>query len=225
MGMISSRQAKLARIFIDLTQAEVADAIGVTSTTITNIEKSNKISETGTLGLLQKFFESRGVEFLPGDGIREKEDIITVYEGETAEAKLHEDIYETCLLLGDEAEVLIYGLEEGDPNAAPEVFERAKTQVKKLIDIGVNERILGVEGNTNYVAPWDWYRWLPKEGFASVPIFQYGNKIGLYTFSEPYKTIIIDNSLFADTFKHLFNFAWSRSIVPPAGKSAITEVA
>lgn len=212
--MISSKQAKLARIHLDLTQDEVAEAIGKTRTTIFNIESSDKVSGDGTLGLLQKFYERKGIEFLSGNGIRERDNTIEIIEGENAESLMHDDIFETVVTLKDNKEVLLCGLEEADPKIFPEVFKRAKLQVERLKKAGIKERILGKEGNTNFVCEWHWYRWLPEKDFNPVPFYIYGTKLAFYTFEEPYKAIIIDDAMFTATMRHLFNFAWDRAAIP-----------
>lgn len=216
--MISAKQIRAARALLGWSQTELGKHSGVAVPTVASIETSAKNPRKDTLAAIQRAFEDHGIEFLPGNGVREREDIITVYEGDEAEEQLLNDIYETMLLEGEGSEILIYGLEEQDSKENPHEYALAKAQLDRLLKSGISERILGPEGNTNFVAPWHFYRWVPAPNGFQTPFFIYGNKIALNKDTEPYKSIVIDNQLFADTCRHLFNFAWDRAVIPSMPK-------
>ena len=211
--MISPQQIRAARALLDWSQTQLSDLSGVSRASIKNIEKNITAPRKDSIDAIRRALEDHGIEFLPGNGVREKDQIVTTFEGEDAEEQLLNDIYQT-MLAEEGGEVLISGLEEMDPEKNPAEYALAKAHLDRLTNIGVKERILGKEGNDNYIAPWHWYRYLPKEGFASVPLFIYGDKIALSTDKTPYKSIVIHNRLFADSCRQLFNFAWERAKTP-----------
>ena len=211
--MISPQQIRAGRALLDWTQLQLSERSGVSRASIKNIEKGITAPRMDSIEAITKAFEDSGLEFLPGNGVRERDQIVTVFEGEGTEERLLNDIYQTMLLEGGD-EVLISGLEEMNPETNPKEYALAKTHLDRLKNIGVKERILGKEGNNNYIAPWHWYRKLPKEGFVSIPLFIYGSKIALSTDTTPYKSIVINNSLFADSCRQLFNFVWERAKTP-----------
>jgi DNA-binding XRE family transcriptional regulator len=209
---------RAARGLLAWSQAQLAETAGVARVSIKNIEKDITAPRKDTIEAIQKAFEDHGVEFLSGNGVRMKDEIITVYEGGDGLEdfkKLLDDIYQTMLLEGEGSEVLISGLEEGNPAKDPEELALVTEQIDRLTKIGVSERLLAREGDTNFSAPWHYYRWMPSEGFIPVPLYIYGSKIALSTDKPPYKSIVINNPLFAASCRHLFNFAWERSKVPP----------
>lgn len=214
--MISARQIRAARALLDWSQAELGERSGISRVSIKNIETQATAPRRDTMAALRNTLEDHGVEFLPGDGVRMRDDVVIVFEGEEAEERLLNDIYETMLQEGAGSEVLIYGLIEMDPEKYPQEYGLAKAQIERLARAGITERIIGCQGNNHFVAPWHCYRWLPAEGFAAVPLFIYGSKIALSTDKPPFKSIVINNPLFADSCRHLFNFAWDRAVVPPA---------
>ena len=214
--MITAKQIRAARGLLDWSQSDLADISGVARVSVKNIETGATAPRKDTIAAIEKAFTDHGIEFLPGNGVRQRDDIIVVYEGDEAEEQLLNDIYETMLRQGPGHEVLIYGLIEMDPDEHPHIHALAKAQVERLRKAGITERIIGCHGNTHFVAPWNYYRWLPADGFAAVPVFAYGSKIALSTDKPPFKSIVIDNPLFADSFRHLFNFAWDRAVIPPA---------
>lgn len=198
---------------LDWSQDNLAEAAGLAKRTVLTIEQGHVGARSDTLNAIQNAFERHGIEFLSGNGVRPRDEIITVFEGDEAEELLLNDIFET-VRNNEGGEVLIYGLSELDPQKEKEAYNLAKAQVERLKKAKITERILGKQGDTNFVGPWTWYRWLPEKGFAAVPLFIYGQKIALSTDAKPYKTIIIENPLFADTCRHLFNFAWDRAMIP-----------
>jgi transcriptional regulator with XRE-family HTH domain len=218
--MITPRQIRAARGLLDWSQQQLADVAGVARVSIKNIETGATAPRKDTMEAVARAFTDHGVEFLPGNGVRMRDDIIVVFEGDDAEEQLLNDIYDTMLAQGAGHEVLIYGLIEMDPDKYPHEFGLAKAQIERLQKAGITERIIGCHGNTHFVAPWHCYRWLPAEGFAPVPLFIYGSKIALSTDKPPVKSIVIDNPLFADSCRHLFNFAWHRAVIPPAPEGA-----
>lgn len=216
--MITSKQVRAGRALLGWNQSQLAEIAGVARLSIKNIENEQTAPRKDTIQAIQKALEDYGLEFLSGNGVRQKDEIITVYEGSEAEEQLLNDVYETMLQEGQGSEILIYGLDETDQEKNPAEYALAKAQLERLEKAGVEERILGKEGNTNFVAPWHSYRWVPEAKGFQTPFFIYGSKIALNKDTEPYKSIVIDSQLFANTCRHLFNFAWDRAIVPPAPK-------
>lgn len=216
--MISPTQIRAARAMLDWSQDKLAEVTGLAKRTILTLEQGNTVPRADTANAIQDAFEKNGIEFLPGNGVRQKEEIITVYEGDEAEEQLLNDVYETMLREGRDSEILIYGLDETDPKENPQAYALAKAQLERLSKAGIKERIIGREGNTNFVAPWHYYRWVPKEINFKTPLFIYGSKIALNNEKPPYKSIVIENDLFAETCRSLFNFAWDRAVVPSAPK-------
>ncbi len=212
--MITAEQIRAARGLLDWSQAHLSEICGVARVSIKNIETGLTAPRKDSIEAIAKAFEDHGIEFLPRNGVRQKDDIITVLDGQDAEQKLADDIYNTLLSQTSNKEVLISGLEETDPESKPEVYARARNQVERLQKINAREKILSIEGNTNFISPWYCYRYLPKENFVSAPLFIYGDKIALNNDVKPYKSIVIHHRLFADSCRQLFNFAWERASVP-----------
>jgi transcriptional regulator with XRE-family HTH domain len=69
--MITAAQCRAARAWLNLTQAELASAVGCGITTIGNFEQgqlpASEIYLSGFLKALQQAFEERGIQFLMAD--------------------------------------------------------------------------------------------------------------------------------------------------------------
>jgi transcriptional regulator with XRE-family HTH domain len=210
--MISTRQIRAARALLDWSQGELAKKSGVSLQSISNVEKGRTDARGATSSALQSAFESYGVEFLPNDGVRMKDDSITVLEGEDTDAMLLDDIFQTLRDRPGE-EVLVGGLREADPGE-PEKRAIIEKHIDRLRAAGLTERLLIEEGDTNFVAPQEWYRWVPKEYFSPTRFTLYANKLAMLYWGPPAKIIIISNPIIADSYRALFNFAWAHCTIP-----------
>ncbi len=210
--MINPRQIRAARALLNWNQTQLADMAGIARSSIKNIENEITAPRLDSAVAIQQAFENHGVEFLPGSGVRLRNEMVTVLEGEDANDKLLNDVYST--LSGTGGEVLITGVREITDKDSAE-FKRMAAHVERLDKINVTERILLEEGDDHYIAPWECYRWIPKEYFSPVPFQLYGNKLALISWGPPQQIVIIENSLFAASFRDLFNFAWDRAVLPP----------
>ncbi len=214
--MINARQIRAARALLNWNQTQLADFAGVARSSIKNIENEITAPRADSAAAIQEAFENHGVEFLPGSGVRLRNEMVTVLEGENANEKLLEDVYNT-LSQTSGGEVLITGLKEfSDPES--EEYQRVVTHIERLAKINATERVLLEEGDTNFISPWECYRWIPKDYFREAPFQLYGNKLALISWGPPQQIVIIENPLFAASFRNLFNFAWDRAVLPPKPK-------
>ena len=214
--MINARQIRAARALLNWNQTQLADFAGVARSSIKNIENEITAPRADSASAIQEAFENHGVEFLPGSGVRLRNEMVTVLEGENANQKLLEDVYNT-LSQTSGGEVLITGLKEFvDP--ASDDYKRVVMHIERLAKINATERVLLEEGDTNFISPWECYRWIPKDYFSEAPFQLYGNKLALISWGPPQQIVIIENPLFAASFRNLFNFAWDRAVLPPKPK-------
>lgn len=211
-------QIRAARAMLDWSQDMLAETAGVAKRTIVTIEQGSVAPRSDTMTAIQTALEKHGIEFISGGGVRPRDDLIKIFEGDGAEELLLNDIYETMLLDQGNKEVLIYGLDEISENENPQAYGLAKAQLDRLTKAGIKERIIGRVGNTNFIAPWHFYRWVPNGTGFTTPLFIYGSKIAMNNDTPPFRSIVIEDQLFADTCRHMFNFAWDRAAIPDQPK-------
>lgn len=66
--MITPQQIRGARAMLGLTQASLADAAGISTTALNNIERGSADPKASTLGAIQRALETAGVEFIAENG-------------------------------------------------------------------------------------------------------------------------------------------------------------
>jgi transcriptional regulator with XRE-family HTH domain len=207
---ISTAQIRGARGLLDWSQAELSRRTNISTTSIGNIESGNTQARESTLAVIRKAFEEGGISFIDG-GVRVQEQLVQILSGPDANDRLLEDVYQTLRDSG--GEVLICGLEELKEKEGPS-YEKLKEHIARLTSANITERILLREGDTNFVAPKSYYRWVPKEFFASFPFQLYGDKLAMINWGPPQRIVIVQNSMTAKSFKSLFDFAWSNAEIP-----------
>jgi transcriptional regulator with XRE-family HTH domain len=206
--MITPQQIRAARGLLDWTREELASFSEMTPKTLMGIEKGTTSPRQSNLQKLTTILENAGVEFLPGNGVRLRNEMVQVFEGDDANQRLLDDVYNTLRDTG--GEVLISGLEESSSVNDLEL-EGLQKHLGRLIEAGISERILIKEGDTNFVAPKHWYRAVPVNYFNPVPFQTYGSKIAMILWSKPEHVVIVDHPEFAASYRSLFNFVWDHA--------------
>ena len=109
--MIDYRQIRAARALLSWSQADLARAANMATSSIKNIESEISSARKDTIAQIYGAFDLNGVEFMPGTGVRLKNDIVAVHDGKRATAALLNSIY-THAQTAPEREVCIIGLDE-----------------------------------------------------------------------------------------------------------------
>ncbi len=207
-SVITHQQIKAARSLLDWTQDDLAERSGLSKYSIVNVESGKTAPQRGTLDSIINALEAADIEFMDG-GVRKKYDHVRILNGEDANERLLEEIFVTLKDSG--GEVLISGLREPSQSDIQK-YEFIKNHIEKIKENGITERILIEEGDKNLVAPHEWYRWLPKKYFSPHTFQLFGHKLALINWGPPQQVIIIDNKLFAESYRNFFNFSWDNAI-------------
>ena len=189
----------------------------VSEPTIKLIETGKINSTPETLGAIQKTFEDAGLEFIPQQGVRFRDDLVTVVEGRSGInifLRLLDDIYYT--MKDTYEEVLWSFIDEG--LSPPEVVEREKI----IRNNGILYRSLIRYGDTKFEHDPEEYRWLPKGHFLNNVTAVYGDKFATIvkkpkSTGEVEKVIIINNLSIAEMKRKEFNIIWDYC-EKPSGK-------
>lgn len=212
--MIDAAQIRAARGLLDWKISDLAKLTGHTINGISKIERGHILNpRPDTMDTIQRIFEEAGVEFLPGSGTRKRDRIVDTYEGDGANKKLVEDLYNTLQATG--GEILVAHVDEGDSVKNLELSWLAE-QIRKRKAAGITHRLLVQAEDPNLIPPLDSYRCLPKEFFSPYPLYIYGSKLALVSWEPSPRVVIVDDERFAESARKLFNFIWNHAQpVPP----------
>ena len=215
--MISIEQIKAARALLDWTQDDLAKEAGLSKPLINTLERRIANPKVETLTAIQHALEKAGVAFTEGPGVRLQTSVLKtqVLEGEDALVRLCHDMFDT--VVGTDKELMLSGIVERkfrDDLGS----KRILAEIKRREDHAIKSRILTCEGDTNFIAPIERYRWMKKEFFPSTPTYVYDNKYAIFLWGPPKKVVIVENAEIAECFRQQFLAHWASARPPQAGK-------
>lgn len=207
--MITANQLRAARALLDISQGEIAQAIGISANTVSNIEKGTSRPAHDTLSRLQGFFETQGVEFTDNEGVRKKSGAVRSFRGHEGFVDFVRDVYATIKNGGN---IYVSNVKEDDflrwegAEAAPHMERMATVQNLRM-------HILIEEGDTNYVASqYARYRWAKKENFSNIPLYIYGEKTAIINFSDKdVEVFLIEHAAITQYFRENIIKSWKEA--------------
>ena len=213
--MIDYRQIRAARALLNWSQADLARASGLATSSVKNIESESGSARKETLEQVFDAFDENGLEFMPGFGVRLKNHIVTVHDDKRATSALLDDIY-THTQTAAERQVCIIGLDEGF-SVETDGLLLLTSHIERLTKAGIRERILVCEGDTCFLNAPDCYRWLPRQYFTrSAPIYIYGDRIAIHSGSLKRRTVILEQKALAVHQRMLFALLWDKVSIAPS---------
>lgn len=211
--MIDNRQIRAARALLDWSQADLARAAGMATSSIKAIENSHSTPRRETLEVIAATFEAAGIDFCPPSGVRMKSDVVTVHQGRDAVTELLGSILRHAPN-DPSRELCIIGLDEHHAREIDGADMHASLSAR-LGQAGVRERILIAEGVKEFLRDEACYRWMPRDGFCrQAPIYIYGDKVAVQSGTLKRQTIIIDAKPLAQHLRALFGVLWTSADTP-----------
>ena len=209
MQIITAAQCRAARALLNWSQPELAERCDIHVQTISNFEKESSTPSKTTLDKIMRCFDFAGIDLLKDDGVKKSQHIITVYEGPDVHYRYLDTLYHD-LKDSPGSDIYITGLTtQGAYTEEEKIF--VQSHIERLKKAGLKERILCAEGDRQPWVPESWYRGIARKYFSTGTFQLYNNKLALREWGENARIIVIENKIFADAFRKLFNFAWDHS--------------
>lgn len=204
---ISRKQARAARAYLSLEQADVHMGTGISKNQISKFEKGNAGLSPRNLDKLYRFYQSRGIEFTEEDGIRSRPGMEKKeYHGQVEFRAFFDDIYETSKT---HREINIF-------NGVPSLlikwlgfdwYEMHSVRMGKIKKL--NTKVIVEHGEKNLIGRnFAKYKWFPKNKFHKDTIYIYGDKVAFINFGDDVRVLVIHQKDIAESQRILFNIAW-----------------
>lgn len=206
---ITTAQIRGARGILGWSQQDLAQRTGISATSIGAIENNQTTPRESTLATIRKAFESGGIEFIGLDGVRIRTGDVRTYTGKEGLIEFYDDVYET--VRDASSEILVSNVDERAFVKA--LGNYAQIHVDRIKALGnAHYKILVREGDT-YIPGSDYaeYKWIPKELFASVPFYVYGNKLAIMLFDNEPSVILLRYPSIAEAYRVQFFDMWQRA--------------
>ncbi|MCD8520539.1 MAG: helix-turn-helix domain-containing protein [Alphaproteobacteria bacterium] len=186
---LTPQQIASARIYLGLTQEDLARHIGRSRVTIAKIEQGESAGSSTVLEEIRIFCESQGLEFLDHEGIRRKPAGVLIFEGREGFAAFRKDVL-TRASQG-ESDICISGVDDRlfDEWGQGEVNDSYRKAMASLP--GLQCRVLTRKGDSHFSASaFAEYRWGDEGDFGDFPFYIYGKKTAMLVF-EPGNVFIL----------------------------------
>ncbi len=208
---VNARQIKAARALLDWSQKDLAEASGLSISTIRNIEAGFISPRDKTMGSIISILEDANIEFTIPDGVRLKDQNVAVIEGTDCFVQLVEEIYHAMSERGGEIRFM-----NGDGSRMNEVEWASLIKLRKA---GLRFRILVREGDTDLQLPLSEYRWVPSTYFHYNVVAIYSDRVaisvyGKNTQKDMYKVVVIRSAALSISMKGAFDFMWDNCRQP-----------
>jgi len=211
--MIALEQIRAARALLNWSQTDLAKATGLSLNALSNLEKGQSTPRVDTLVLVQTALERAGVEFLSGMGVRLKGEVFEMekIEGDNLIAKQLDDML-THLHETGQREILYNGLDNTRfASADPGMIDVYMGYFRKFKDLGIVQKVLLLEGDMNFVAPDNHYRWISRDLFGEIPYGVYGDTTSIFLWGPPQRLVQLRNAAIAETFRRQFYLLWDKA--------------
>ncbi|MDD3029216.1 MAG: helix-turn-helix transcriptional regulator [Alphaproteobacteria bacterium] len=213
--MITGRQIRAARALLDISQAELASAAGLTKQGISKIEDGSVQPREGTLADIQRVFVDKQLEFMENEGVRFRSEDVAVMNGQEGLGRFFDLVFSFVQVSGGVLRQAGIAEERFDQCAEERTtFHRHRMArlVNSRKDIFV-QAILN-EGDTDFVCT-DYadYRWYPRNMPPMVPYYIFGDSVGLFSFGaqNPPKIVLISSFVMAQAFRSQFDEMWAQA--------------
>ena len=208
--MISPKQTELARVLLGFSQQRVAEDLGTSNATISKTENGKVDPSASFLNELETYYESHGVEFLDGDGVRFKpKGSVEIYRGKNGFRKFMIDVYVT--VKGSEnKQVFVNNVNEEQYTYWQGGYH--ETHLGRMVEAGASYRIIVEEADQYHAASkYAEYRGVPKTLFSTISYYIYGNKAAIVDFKKDNVVVyVIDSASVTEFFKEEFDRIWDK---------------
>ncbi len=206
--MITAKQIRASRALLGWSQQDLADAVGLSKPTIVDAERDGHQPRAETLALIQNACEDKGLEFITR-GVRERDDILTVYEGADCALSFLDNV-EKSLRNSENKEILYYAADQSRST------EDSMKRFISMKDSGITSRYLIKDGDSHIMVDLSQYRWMPDKLWLDSDtkvIFAETVAYAITWQAQP-KIIMLKDKRIAMAEKNIFDFVWEISAKP-----------
>ncbi len=210
---ISKEQTRAARALLGVSQTELSEMAQVDRVSLSRFELGKQNVHRSTSDKIFQFFDNRGIAFSDNDGVAFKQqNTVQDLVGRDGFAAFMDDVYKTVSVYG--GEICVSNVDERNWILwyTQESYDKHSKRMSNLPH-NYNVKVFIEENDDFFIASkFAEYKYMPKEYFNDQSFYVYGDKVALIAFERTSIQInILHNKGWADSFRCLFNYAWSNT--------------
>lgn len=205
--MITGRQCRAARALLNWSQADLANACGLSKTAINNFESNNASIKQSSAKKIKRALDDNNIDLTTNEGVQIKKDHVKILRGDDIFDRLFDDIVKTLTPAG--GEVLILSINE-EP-ADTELGQKVRAHIERLQANNISERMIIQHPHSELIAPKEWYRCLPEHVFTyGLITLIYANKVAFLLWGNA-MILLVESSEAASSERERFEELWKIS--------------
>lgn len=206
-------QMRMARAKLNLSQSEVADAIGVSTNTLSTAESEKSHLSSENLHRLELFYSSKGLEFTDYDGVRQAPSGLVLYKGRKGFKDFYDYQYEKLRKFG--GDIWLYnGVSQQFIDALGAEFLAVHKERMSKIKDKFTYRVIVEEGDeTAFGSDYAEYRTIPSDQFNDKTIFVFCGVLAIVDFSGELTVTVIEQAGVASSISQLMLNSWDKANV------------
>ncbi len=215
---ISKEQIRGARALLNISQAELADNVGIERASISKFENgAQKEMHTSNIEKIYNFFTNRDIVFLENHGVAFKpKHLIKELSGRDGFRAFMDDVYQTAVDGNTNFRIQNAHPANWLKHLGVDWYEKHAERMKEFAD-KISFKITCCEGNHNHIAGgFAEYRWVKQEFFNEQSIYIYGDNVAFLNFNdEEIKIIVINSDEITQALTDTFDFFWKHNTITP----------
>jgi transcriptional regulator with XRE-family HTH domain len=225
---LTGLQIAAAITLAGLTREALSTEAGIGRNTLDRIINETATYREETIRKITHILETRGIEFLPGEGVRRKPAAVDILTGSEGLQQFFDGVHEYANKNG--GTIMMFGIDE-TTFIKTITTEFSDNYLKRMTEVSRKRGDLEVlaiicEGDTNFCAStYNEYRWISKDVFQAVPFYIYGETLAIMDFNTtPGPTImLLKSKAITNAYRKQFQAFWKMAYAPPStGKMVAT---
>lgn len=209
--IISSNQIRAARALLDWTVTQLGEKVGVGATTISAIETGRSSGSKDVLTAIIYAFQGAGVELTEDGGVRPRQSKVISYRGKDGFKAFFDDVHSVAST-HNKPDICITNVNEAEYDkwlGSYEVVHASRMTKLKNIKLRVIMKENDIHlTSTSYCE----YKWIPKEQFADVSLYIYGDKVAFIEFSDHDVSVTLAESPSVTlALRKMFEITWKNA--------------
>ncbi|MCP4394488.1 MAG: helix-turn-helix transcriptional regulator [Alphaproteobacteria bacterium] len=208
----SPEDIKGARAYLGLSQAELAEKVGISKKSLISIEKRATSPSRVILEKILHVFIAEGIVFHQEGGFKANQSLFRALEGKEGIKEFYDEIINFARS-NEKCEVLSSGISEEEFETKMTEYDLLNYYISNMSEIdGITLKVFTTEEfapeeyEENYIEA----KAIPREMFTPFPTYVYEDKVGIILFHADKAFIIHDKEL-ADNYKNNYNMQWNSS--------------